>query len=193
MYGFQLWANLPKSHKMMEPRYREVKSDQIPVVSLENGTKTRIICGNIGSRQGPVRDIVTDPEYLDITVPAGSEFFHPTKCGHTVLAYVIEGKGYFCKVKEPFSYEMEGINYFDMKRDPFLENRDVVLFGDGDQVMVSTEGDYVRFLLISGKPIGEPIAWYGPIVMNTNDELRIAFEEYDNGTFIKQQKESQVK
>ena len=105
-----------------------------------------------------------------------------------MLAYVIEGKGYFCKEKEPFSYEMEGINYFDMKRDPFIENRDLVLFGEGDQIVVSTEGDHVRFLLISGKPIGEPIAWYGPIVMNTNEELRIAFEEYSNGTFIKQQK-----
>lgn len=186
MYGFQLWANLPKSHKMMEPRYRDVKSDQIPVVSLENGTKIRIICGNVGSIEGPVRDIVTDPEYLDITVPAGLEFSHPTKRGHKVLAYVIEGKGYFFKEKKPFSYEMEDVNYFDMKRDPLLENGDVVLFSDGDQIMVSTEGgDHVRFLLISGKPIGEPIAWYGPIVMNTNEELRIAFEEYSNGTFIK--------
>ena len=186
MYGFQLWANLPKSHKMMDPRYREVKSDQIPEVSLGNGTKIRVICGNVGGMKGPVQDIVTDPEYLDITVPAESEFSHPTKRGHTVFVYVIEGKGYFCKEKEPFSYEMEGVNYFDMKRDPFLENGDIVLFGDGDQVMVSTDGDHVRFLLISGKPIGEPIAWYGPIVMNTNDELRIAFEEYNNGTFIKQ-------
>lgn len=186
MYGFQLWANLPKSHKMMDPRYREVKSDQIPEVSLDNDTKIRVICGNVGGMKGPVQDIVTDPEYLDITVPAESEFSHPTKRGHTVFVYVIEGKGYFCKEKEPFSYDMEGVNYFDMKRDPFLENGDIVLFDDGDQVTVSTDRDYVRFLLISGKPIGEPIAWYGPIVMNTNDELRIAFEEYNNGTFIKQ-------
>jgi quercetin 2,3-dioxygenase len=193
MYGFQLWANLPKSHKMMDPRYRDVKSDQIPVVSLENGTKIRVICGNVGNRKGPVGDIITDPEYLDIAVPAGSEFSHPTKRGHTVLAYVIEGKGYFCEEKEPFSYEIKGINYFDMKREPFMENRDLVLFDDGDQIVVSTEGDHVRFLLISGKPIGEQIAWYGPIVMNTNEELRVAFEEYGNGTFIKQQKKGQVK
>jgi len=185
MYGFQLWANLPKSHKMMSPRYRDVKSDQIPVVSLENGTKIRVISGKVENIQGPVRDIVTDPEYLDITVPTGSKFSHPTKSGHTVLAYVIGGKGYFCKEKEPFSYEMEGINYFDMKRDPFLENGDLVLFGDGDQIEVSTEGDNVRFLLISGKPIGEPVARYGPIVMNTQDELRVAFDELNNGTFIK--------
>ena len=188
MHGFQLWANLPRSHKMMDPRYRDVKSDQIPKVIQENGTKISIICGKVGTAQGPVQDIVIDPEYLDITVPAGSEFVHPTKRGHTVLSYVIEGKGYFCKEKKPFSYEMEGANYFDMKRDPFLANGDLVLFGDGDQVMVSTEGDPVRFLLISGKPIGEPVAWYGPIVMNTKEELRIAFEEYNNGTFIKHRK-----
>ncbi len=185
MFGFQLWANLPKSHKMMEPRYRELKSGQIPEVMLENDSKVRVICGKSGDKQGPVRDIITDPEYLDITVPARSELIHPTKRGHTVFAYVIEGKGYFCKEKLPFSYEIEGVNYFDIQRDPFVSNETLVLFDDGDQMMVSTEGDAVRFLLISGKPIGEPVAWYGPIVMNTEDELRIAFEEYHNGTFIK--------
>lgn len=185
MSGFQLWANLPKSHKMMEPRYQDVKSRQIPEVTLKNGTKVKVICGKAGDRQGPVRDIITDPEYLDITVPARSEFIHPTKRGHTVFAYVIEGKGYFCKEKLPFSYEMEGVNYSDIQRDPFVSNETLVLFDDGDQMMVSTEDDTVRFLLISGKPIGEPVAWYGPIVMNTRDELRIAFEEYQNGTFIK--------
>lgn len=185
MFGFQLWANLPKSHKMMEPRYRDLKSGQIPEVMLANGTKVRVICGKAGGKQGHVRDIITDPEYLDITVPARSEFIHPTKRGHTVFAYVIEGKGYFCKEKLPFFYEIEGVNYFDIQRDPFVSNETLVLFDDGDQMMVSTEDDAVRFLLISGKPIGEPVAWYGPIVMNTEAELRIAFEEYHNGTFIK--------
>ena len=188
MYGFQLWANLPASHKMMDPRYRDVLSDQIPTAELENGTKIRIICGKIRDEPGPVRDVVIDPEYLDITVPARSEFTHPTKLEHTVFAYVINGKGCFCQEKKPFSYEMEGLNYFNMKADPFLSNGDLVLFTEGDQVMVSTEEDPVRFLLISGKPIGEPIAWYGPIVMNTRDELRVAFEEYGNGTFIKHKK-----
>ncbi|MGQ3685750.1 MAG: pirin family protein [Candidatus Loosdrechtia sp.] len=185
MFGFQLWANLPKSCKMMDPRYQDVKSHQIPEIVFDNGIKVRVICGKVAGRQGPVRDIITDPEYLDVTVPANSEFIHPAKCGHTVFAYVIEGKGYFCKEKQPFSYEIEGVNYFDIQRDPFVSNETLVLFDDGDQIVVLTEDDAVRFLLVSGKPIGEPVAWYGPIVMNTKDELRIAFEEYHNGTFIK--------
>jgi redox-sensitive bicupin YhaK (pirin superfamily) len=132
-----------------------------------------------------VRDIVIDPEYLDITVPAKSEFRHPTKRGHTVFAYVIEGKGYFCQEKNPFLYEIEGVNYFDMDRQPFIGNETIVLFEDGDQVVVSTEGEPVRFLLVSGRPIGEPVAWHGPIVMNTEEELETAFQEYRQGTFIK--------
>ena len=185
MYGFQLWANLPKSYKMMEPRYRDVKDEQIPEVVAHNGTRIRVICGKVGGRMGPVRDIIIDPEYLDVAVPARSEFVHPTQRGHTVLAYVTEGKGIFCKERKPFSYEMEGLNYFDMQRDPFVGNGGLVLFGDGDQVMVTTEDQAVRFLLISGRPLAEPVAWYGPIVMNTNDELQTAFEEYHSGTFIK--------
>ncbi|RPI39613.1 MAG: pirin family protein [Methanoregulaceae archaeon] len=186
MGGFQLWANLPKSQKMMDPRYRGLKSSEIPEVVQKNGTRIKVICGNVDGVQGPVRDIVIDPEYLDVMVPPRSEFTHPTRRGHTVFAYVFDGKGYFCKEKKPFSYDREGSNYFDMQRDPFLVNGDLVLFHDGDQVLVSTEGDPVRFLLIAGKPIGEPVAWYGPIVMNTNEELRLAFEEYNNGTFVKQ-------
>ncbi|OPX80383.1 MAG: Pirin [Methanosaeta sp. PtaB.Bin039] len=185
MYGFQLWANLPKSHKMMNPSYRDIKNDQIPVALLQNGTKIRVICGKAGDIQGPVRDIIIDPEYLDITVPAGTEYMHPTKRGHTVFAYVIEGIGDFGREKNPFSYEIKGTNFFDMNREASLRNGDLVLFGDGDQVMVLTEKDPIRFLLLSGRPIGEPVAWYGPIVMNTRDELHIAFEEYNNGTFIK--------
>jgi hypothetical protein len=188
MHGFQLWANLPAVHKMMEPRYRDVKREQIPELIVENGVKVKIICGKVGKTQGPVRDIVIDPEYLDVTVPAKSTFVHPTKRGHTVFAYVTEGKGYFCQEKNPFIYEVEGENYFDIKRDPFVGNGTLALFDNGDEVMVSTEDEPVRFLLISGKPIGEPVAWYGPIVMNTQEELKIAFEEYNKGTFIKRKK-----
>jgi redox-sensitive bicupin YhaK (pirin superfamily) len=171
MEGFQLWANLPRSHKMMEPRYRDIKNSQVPEVSLENGVKIKIICGKVGKYEGPVRGIIIDPEYLDVTIPGKSEFKHPTKHGHTVFAYVIEGQGYFDEAK---------INP--------IANGSVCLYEDGDHITVTTGGEPVRFLLISGKPIGEPVAWYGPIVMNTNGELQQAFEEYQNGTFIKHKK-----
>ena len=185
MGGFQLWANLPAARKMMAPRYRDVKSLQIPEVALNGGVRIRVICGKAGDVEGPVRDIVIEPEYLDVSLPPDTDFVHRTPRGHTVLAYVIRGKGYFCKEKNPFTYEVAGENYFDMQRDPFIGNGNLVLFEDGDQVMAMTDKDAVRFLLISGRPIGEPVAWYGPIVMNTQEELRIAFEEYHNGTFIK--------
>ncbi|MBI5665459.1 MAG: pirin family protein [Nitrospirae bacterium] len=185
MGGFQLWANLPASHKMMDPRYRDVKSGQIPEVEQKNGVIIKIICGSIGKTEGPVRDIVIDPQYLDVTVPPGTEFTHPTKKDHTVFAYVIGGRGYFCKEKNPFTYEMVGENYFDLARDPYVSNGTLVLFDKGDEIKVITEDKPVRFLLISGQPIGEPVAWYGPIVMNTQEELRVAFEEYRSGAFIK--------
>jgi redox-sensitive bicupin YhaK (pirin superfamily) len=185
MEGFQLWANLPRSHKMMDPRYRDIKSSQVPEVMTRSGAVVKILCGTVEGKQGPVTDIVIDPEYLDVTVPAGSEFVHKTRPGHTVLAYVISGKGVFCNEKNPFSYDVEGVNYFDMERDPYIHDGTAVLFGDGDRVTVSAQGKPVRFLLVSGKPIGEPVAWYGPIVMNTEEELQTAFEEYRHGTFIK--------
>lgn len=185
MGGFQLWANLPAAHKMMQPRYRDVKSSQIPEISTSGGVKIKIICGEIEGTQGPVRDIVTDPFYCDVTVPAKTEFTHPTKPEHTVFAYIIEGKASFCQENNPFDYSVEGVNYFDIQRDAYLGNGNLVLFDNGEKVVVSTKDEPVRFLLISGKPIGEPVSWYGPIVMNTQQELRIAFEEYDNGTFIK--------
>lgn len=185
MGGFQLWANLPASRKMMEPRYRDVKRSKIPAVAFDNGIKVSVICGRVGGVEGPVRDIVTEPEYIDVSIPPKTEFVHRTTKGHKVFAYVIEGKGYFCREKNPFTYEVEGENYFDILRDPFVANGSLVLFDDGDEVAAVTEEDPVRFLLISGRPIGEPVAWYGPIVMNTQEELRIAFEEYRNNTFIK--------
>jgi redox-sensitive bicupin YhaK (pirin superfamily) len=185
MAGFQLWANLPAKQKMMHPRYRDIQAEQIPTVNLENGTAIKIISGQVGDIQGPARDIVIDPQYIDVTVPPQTTFKHPTKTGHTVLVYVISGKGYFCQEKKPFTYEAEGLNYFDMQREPFIENETLVLFEDGDHVLAKTENEGVRFLLVSGKPLLEPVAWYGPIVMNTQEELQQAFEEYRNGTFIK--------
>jgi redox-sensitive bicupin YhaK (pirin superfamily) len=185
MWGFQLWANLPASHKMMDPRYRDVKVDSIPEIALDNGTKIKIICGNVNGVRGPVKDIMIEPEYLDIAVQPKSSFKHRVKTGHTVFAYVIEGAGYFDEVRDPYAYEIEGANYFDLNRDCLINNESLVIFNDGNEVSVSTGDKPVRFLLISGKPIGEPVAWYGPIVMNTQEELKTAFEEYRNGTFIK--------
>jgi len=167
MYGFQLWANLPASAKMMPPRYQEIKAAQIPEVVQPGGARIKVICGRVGETAGPVQDIVTDPEYLDVTVPAGSRFEHPTTSGHTVLAYVIGGRGLFGASRTAG------------------RNRDLLLFDDGDLLRVTTENEEVRFLLISGMPLAEPVAWRGPIVMNTREELETAFREYREGTFIK--------
>jgi redox-sensitive bicupin YhaK (pirin superfamily) len=185
MYGFQLWANLPASHKMMDPRYRDVKNLQIPEISMKSGAKVKIICGKVNGTQGPVQDIVTDPGYLDVTVPAGATFTHPVKRGQKAFAYVIEGEAYFDQSRDSYTHEVIGSNYFDFKRSCICGNETMVLYGDGDEVSVAPEKNAVRFLLVSGRPIGEPVAWYGPIVMNTQEELKLAFEEYQNGTFIK--------
>jgi redox-sensitive bicupin YhaK (pirin superfamily) len=190
MYGFQLWANLPASHKMMDPRYQGLTAAQIPEVTDAAGNRIKIICGEVDGTAGPVRDIVTDPEYLDVAVPGGGKFVHPTSRGHTVFAYVIDGKGDFCLDGDPWCYEAEGAGYFDLERERLIGNGHLVLFGDGDAVAVDAGEEGARFLLISGKPIREPIAWYGPIVMNTQEELRLAFDELQRGTFIKSRGQS---
>lgn len=185
MWGFQLWANLPASHKMMAPRYRDAIKSQIPEVITETRASVRIICGQFGNTIGPIRDIVIDPEYLDVTVPSRSQFRHTVGKGQTLFAYVIEGAGCFDERCDSYAFEAFGSNYFDFRRDYLLGPEYLVTFSDGDEVIISTEDQPVRFLLISGKPIKEPIAWYGPIVMNTQEELRTAFDEYQKGTFIK--------
>ena len=188
MDGFQLWANLPRSNKMIDPRYRDVKAGQVPEVTTKTGARIKVICGTLEGKVGPVRDVVVDPEYFDVTIPAGSDFAHDTPRGHTVFAYVIQGKGIFCGEKNAFAYETRGVNYFDMKNEPYVADGTAVLFSDGDRITVSAQSEPVRFLLISGKPIREPIAWYGPIVMNTYEELKTAFEEFEAGTFIKKRR-----
>jgi redox-sensitive bicupin YhaK (pirin superfamily) len=184
MGGFQLWANLPASRKMMDPRYRDITLADIPVVEA-SGVRIRVLCGQVQGTRGPVRDVVIEPEYLDVTMPPGARFVHPTPAGHTVFAYVIEGKALFCEQKDPFSYDAEGSGYLDLQRSPWVGNAHLVLLEDGDHLVVSTNDEGARFLLISGKPLREPVAWYGPIVMNTREELQVAFEEYQKGTFIK--------
>jgi quercetin 2,3-dioxygenase len=185
MYGFQLWANLPSRDKMKNPKYRDIVSSQIPEVKLSNGTVIKIICGEVSGVKGPVDDIVIEPEYLDISVPANTEFTHPTKQGSTVFTYVIDGEACFSKEKDPFTYEVEDKSYLNMNREQSIQNGEVILFEDGDEIKIITERQSVRFLFISGKPLKEPVAWGGPIVMNTQEELETAFEEYKNGTFIK--------
>jgi redox-sensitive bicupin YhaK (pirin superfamily) len=167
MMGFQLWANLPSHQKMMHPRYRDVKRNTIPEVELESGVRVRVICGEIAGTRGPVQDIVTEPEYLDVEMASGKTFSHDIKEDHTVFAYVFEGSGAF------------GVDKV------IVESGHLVLFDEGSEVLIDSGDEGLRFLLISGKPIGEPVAWYGPIAMNTREELETAFREYRNGTFIK--------
>ena len=164
--GFQLWVNLPAADKMMAPRYRDIKATDIPDCASGDGIIVKVVAGRYQGRTGPVKDIICDPEYLDIHVPAGLVFEHSVKKGHTAFAYVFKG---------------DGINSGDRK--PIPEDT-LALFGDGEKVALEAGAGGCRFLLASGKPIGEPVAWGGPIVMNTQAELDLAFEEYRKGTFI---------
>ncbi|BBD07268.1 pirin family protein [Desulfovibrio ferrophilus] len=165
MLGFQLWANLPAVDKMMAPRYRGITAVEIPEVVQTDGTVIKVIAGNVDGVGGPVADVVIDPEYLDCTVPTGVEFVHSVPRGHTAFVYVIGGQG--------------SVNGSPVK------NRMLVLFDDGDELALSAADDSLRFLLVSGKPLKEPIAWRGPIVMNTQQELELAFREFQEGTFVK--------
>jgi redox-sensitive bicupin YhaK (pirin superfamily) len=185
MHGFQLWANLPAASKMSEPRYRGIASADIPEVNDVSGATIKVIAGAANGVSGPVRDVAARAQYIDVTVPARATFTHATSRGHTVFAYVIGGRAVFNHQDDPYSYQAEGDTYFDQERERLIGDRHLVLFGDGDSVVVTAGDEPLRFLLVSGKPIGEPIAWRGPIVMNTQEELRVAFDELDRGTFIK--------
>jgi len=165
--GFQLWINLPASAKMVAPRYRDVPAKTIPVVSPHRGLKIKVIAGEVVGVRGPVKDFVADPEYLDITLEPGSDLEHPTLPDHTVFAYAINGRG--------------GVG---PNASHTLERGQLALFAAGDSVQAKALDVPFRFLLVSGKPLGEPVAWSGPIVMNTREELATAFREYQDGTFI---------
>ena len=172
LWGFQLWANLPASHKMMDPRYRDVKKTSIPEIFLNNNkVKVNIIAGEINGVKGPVQDVITDPQYLDVTISPYSEFVYPIKKENNVFAYTIEGEG-----------------FFDDRKEGLLGKETLIIFQEGETIKISTDSNPVRFLLISGKPLREPVAWQGPIVMNSEEELRVAFREYQNGSFIKYRK-----
>jgi len=164
--GLQLWVNLPRTHKMMEPRYRGLAAAEIPACELPDGTLVRVLAGRFGDCEGPARDLVRAPTYFDLTLPPGQTFTHPFPSGHTVFAYVLEGSGAFGD-------------------ESAVAHRNVALFGDGELFRAESGPEGLRFFLFSGEPLREPIAWRGPIVMNTEEELYTAFQELDEGSFIK--------
>ncbi len=166
--GFQLWVNLPGSHKMMQPRYQDIKRSKIKEASIDNSSTIKVLAGSFGNTSGPVEDIISRPTYLDIHIDPESEFKYVVPDNHTVMAYIIGG-----------------VAYFDSKRDKLITEDTLVVFDKGDEIKISTGNKDTRFLLMAGEPINEPVAWHGPIVMNTRKELIDAFKDLENGDFIK--------
>jgi redox-sensitive bicupin YhaK (pirin superfamily) len=185
MHGFQLWANLPSSLKMTAPRYQEVKSPEIPEVTDDDGTRARIVCGSFWGKRGPVEGIAADPIYIDVTVPPGKRKTIPVETTRHAFAYVFAGSGKFCNASEPLAVPTEGVKWLETAPPTEADNRSLILFDRGDDVVVQAGDEGIRFLLVSGKPLQEPVAWYGPIVMNTQAQLRQAYEELREGTFLK--------
>ena len=185
MHGFQLWANLPSSLKMTTPRYQDVPSGEIPEVTDDDGTRVRVICGDFWGKNGPVDGIAADPRYLDVWIPPGRRKVLPVETSRHAFAYVFEGKGDFRGASGPQNVRTEKVGTSSAVPLEETGNRSLVLFDSGDEVVVQTGDEGIRFLLVSGKPIEEPVAWYGPIVMNTEEELRQAYAELHNGSFIK--------
>jgi quercetin 2,3-dioxygenase len=186
MHGFQLWANLPSHLKMTAPRYQDISAKAIPEVIDDDGTRVRIVCGDFWGKKGPVEGVAADPRYLDVWVPPGKRKTLPVEVDRHAFAYVFEGSGTFADASKPFGVLTE-------KDTPSGEtlvrertgNRSLVVFDSGDEVTVQAGDEGIRFILVSGKPIEEPVAWHGPIVMNTKAELQTAVNELNNGTFIK--------
>jgi len=189
MHGFQLWANLPSALKMTAPRYQDISGGDIPEVTEDDGTSIRIICGSFWGQTGPVEGVAADPRYLDVWVPPGRRRTLPVGASRHAFAYVFDGSGTFRDASAPQPVLTEQVGSDDgPARQPVSEetgNRSLVLFGRGEDVTVQAGEQGIRFLLVSGRPIEEPVAWYGPIVMNTEAELRQAYEELRDGTFIK--------
>ena len=184
MYGFQLWANLPASMKMTAPRYQGVVAAEIPVHVDDDGTEVRVVCGGYKGTTGPVKGVAAEPEYFDVSVRPGARASLPVAAGRLAFAYVFEGAGSFCGTSGLLSVPSGSAGWADAAPPREAENRTLVLFGDGDEIAVQAGPGGIRFLLVSGQPLREPVAWYGPIVMNTQEELRQAFEELQRGTFL---------
>jgi redox-sensitive bicupin YhaK (pirin superfamily) len=185
MHGFQLWANLPSSLKMTRPRYQDIAARDIPEIVDDDGTAVRVICGEFWGRKGPVEGVAADPRYLDVSVPSGQRKRLAVETSRHAFAYVFAGSGTFRDASEPRGVLTDSIGGSGGTVISETGNRSLVLFDRGDEVTVQAGDDGIRFLLVSGKPIEEPVAWYGPIVMNTQEQLRAAYAELRAGTFIK--------
>jgi quercetin 2,3-dioxygenase len=186
MHGFQLWANLPADLKMTPPRYQEVKTGEIPEITDDDGTHVRVVCGTFWGKKGPVDGIAADPIYLDVSVAPGKRKTLPVETSRSAFAYIFGGSGKFCNASGPLAVPTEGVKWLETHQPPVeAENRSLVVFDRGDEVTVQAGEDGVRFLLCSGKPLQEPVAWYGPIVMNTQAQLQEAFKELEQGKFLK--------
>ncbi len=181
MHGFQLWANLPASLKMTAPRYQDIAAKDIPEVTDDDATRVRVITGQFWGRKGPVEGVAAAPRYLDVSVPPGKRKTIPVDRTNHAFAYVFAGSGTFRDASEPRGV----LNELTNARDADVGNRSLVLFDRGDEVVVQAGDEGIRFLLVSGRPLDEPVAWYGPIVMNTQEELKRAFDELRSGTFIR--------
>jgi len=185
MHGFQLWANLPSSLKMTKPRYQDVLSAEIPEVVDDDGTRVRVICGDFWGKTGPVQGVAADPRYVDVSVAPRQRKRLAVETTRHAFAYVFAGSGTFRDASDPHGVLTEDVNGGDTLTRSQAGNRSLVLFDRGDEVVVEAGDEGIRFLLVSGKPIEEPVAWYGPIVMNTEEQLREAYAELRSGTFIK--------
>ncbi len=183
MHGFQLWANLPRALKMTAPRYQDIPSQAIPEITDDDGVTVRVICGEFWGKKGPVEGVAADPRYLDIAVPPGRRKTFPVERARHAFAYVFAGSGTFRDASDPQAVPTESTSGDDTI--DYVSNRSLVLFDSGDEVTVQAGDEGIRFLLVSGTPLVEPVAWRGPIVMNSAEELQQAFAELRNGTFIK--------
>ncbi len=183
MHGFQLWANLPSSLKMTEPRYQDIAGPDVPEVTDDDGTRVRVVCGEFWGVRGPVEGIAADPRYLDVRVPAGRTRRLPVETDSHAFAYVFEGSGRFSDASDPRAVPTEDLASGRMTLTP-AGNRSLVLFDRGDEIVVRAGEEGLRFLLVSGRPLREPVAWHGPIVMNSPGELKQAFAELEEGTFL---------
>ncbi|MEY4637352.1 MAG: hypothetical protein RJA55_3150, partial [Acidobacteriota bacterium] len=185
MHGFQLWANLPRALKMTAPRYQDIQANDIPEVTDDDGTHVRVVVGDFWGKQGPVEGVAADPRYLDISVAPNKTKRLAVENSRHAFAYVFAGSGSFRDASQPLPVQTELVGVSDEATPSRLGNRSLVVFDSGDEITVTAGDEGVRFLLVSGRPLQEPVAWYGPIVMNERSELQQAYAELKNGTFIK--------